>query len=175
MKAIKFLVAAVAMAFAMNANAEWKLDLGDGHFTVNANVGSYGPSTAGFGLGVAYQTEVFTCDWLSLDWDVLHFEWDAPFNSPGDSDALNFKTGARAYSPSFANDHLRAYSNLDLGYVLGIASDGDETDASSAFGLDWGIGIQLNKKWSFGYTLEFTKYKDVPGGKSHYATVAYTF
>ena len=35
MKAIKFLVAAMAMAFAMNANAEWKLDLGDGHFTVN--------------------------------------------------------------------------------------------------------------------------------------------
>lgn len=175
MKAIKFLVAAMAMAFAMNANAEWKLDLGDGHFTVNANVGSYGPSTAGFGLGVAYQTEVFTCDWLTMDWDVLHFEWDAPFDSPGDADALNFKTGLRAYSPSFANGHLRAYTNLDMGYVLGLYKDfADDVSTSSAFGLDYGIGLQLNKKWSFGYTLEFTKNGDGKG-KSHYATVAYTF
>ena len=173
MKAIKFLVAAMAMAFAMNANAEWKLDLGDGHISVNANVGSYGPSTAGFGLGATYQTEVFTCDWLSLDWDVLHFEWDAPFSSPGDADALNFKTGLRAYSPSFANDHLRAYTNLAMGYVLGIAS-ADGTSTNHNFGLDYGIGLQLNKKWSLGYTLEFAKNKDAKG-KSHYATVAYTF
>ena len=173
MKAIKFLVAAMAMAFAMSASAKVFDD--GGKITVNANVGSYGPSTAGFGLGVALQTEVLTCSWITLDWDVLHFEWDAPFNSPGDADALNFKTGVRAYSPSFANDHLRAYTNLDMGYVLGLAKGWDDKmKTSSAFGLDWGIGLQLNKKWAFGYTLEFAKHKGA-NGKSHYATVAYTF
>ena len=171
MKAIKFFVAAMALTFAVGASAKV---FEENHFTVNANVGSYGPSTAGFGLGVAFQTEVYTCDWLTLDWDVLHFEWDAPFNSPGDLDALNFKTGLRAYSPTFANDHLRAYTNLDMGYVLGLAKVNGDVDTNSAFGLDWGIGLQLNKKWSLGYTLEFAKYSGA-NGKSHYATVAYTF
>ena len=162
------------MVFATSANAQWKLDLADGNFMVNVNVGSYGPSSAGFGLGVAYQTEVYTCDWMTLAWDVLHFEWDAPFDSPGDADALSFKTGARAFSPDFANGHLRAYTNLAMGYVLGIASVSGETNTNHNFGLDYGIGLQLNKKWSLGYTLEFAKNKDGKG-KSHYATVAYTF
>lgn len=172
MKAIKFFSVAVAMFFAMNANAQWKLDLADGNFTVNANIGAYAPSKAGFGLGVGYGTEVYTCDWLTLNWDVLQFEWDAPFNSPGDFDALSFKTGPRAFSPSFAKDRLRVYTNLDMGYVLGIASVGGNTDTSSAFGLSYGIGLQLDKKWSCGYTLQ---YETAGKSKAHYATIAYTF
>jgi hypothetical protein len=169
MKAIKFLVAAMAMAFAMSANAKI---FEDNHFTLNANVGSYGPSTAGFGFGVAFQTGVYENDWISLDWDVFHFEWDAPFNSPGDADQLSFKTGARAFSPSFANDHLRAYTNLDMGYVLGLTNI-DKVRSSHFFGLTYGLGLQLNKKWSLGYTLQYVKNGD-GSGKSHYATVGYT-
>ena len=170
MKAFKFLVAAVAVAFAMSANAKV---FEDNHFTLNANVGSYGPSTAGFGLGVAFQTGIYENDWITLDWDVLHFEWDAPFNSPGDSDQLSFKTGLRAFSPSFANDHLRAYTNLDMGYVLGLTNI-DKVRSSHFFGLTYGLGLQLNKKWSLGYTLQYVKNGD-GSGKSHYATVGYTF
>ena len=169
MKAIKFFVAAMAMTFAVSMNAKI---FENNHFTVNANVGSFA-GRGGFGLGTGFQTEVFTCNWVTVDWDVLHFEWDAPFNSPGDADALSFKTGARAYSPSFANDHLRVYTNLDMGYVLGLAKGfDDKMTTSSAFGLTWGAGLQLNQKWSFGYSLQW---ESLGKSKSHFGTVAYTF
>lgn len=168
MKAIKFFVAAMALTFAISSSAKI---FDDNHFTVNANVGSIG-GQGGFGLGVAFQTGLYSGEYFSLDWDVLQFEWDAPFNSPGDFDQLSFKTGARAYSPTFANDHLRAYTNLDMGYLLGIAKVGGDTTTSSAFGLTWGIGLQLNQKWSLGYSLQF---ESNGKSKNHFATVAYTF
>ena len=165
MRAIKFFSAAIAMAFAMNASAK---TFDDGNFTVNENFGSIA-SVGGFGLGVGYQTEVYSNQWLTLNWDVLHFEWDAPFNSPGDWNQLDFKTGVRAFSPSFAGDHLRAYTNLDLGYVLGLAKG---PFVSSAFGLTWGAGIQYNEKWSLGYTLQ---YETAGKSKNHFATITYIF
>ena len=36
-----------------------------------------------------------------------------------------------------------------------------------------GLGLQLNKKWSLGYTLSYIKNGD-GSGKSHYATIGYT-
>ena len=186
MKAIKFLVAAMAMAFAMSVNAKI---FENNHFTVDANVGakvssvtvvdpfwgsfSTSDSQAAFGLGATFQTEIFSTNWITLDWDVFRFAWVAPFNSPGDWDELHFKTGARAYSPTFAGDHLRGYTNLDMGYVLGLYKDfKDDVATSSAFGLDWGIGIQLNKKFSFGYTLQF---ESNGKSKNHFFTFGYTF
>ena len=201
MKAIKFLVAAVAMAFAMSANAKI---FENNHFTVDASVGatvasssyvvetpwglqtySGTDSQAAFSLGAMFQTEVFSTNWITLDWDVFRFAWVAPFNSPGDWDQLHFKTGVRAYSPSFAGDHLRAYTNLDMGYVLGLAKVpsweldddwevdfDDDIETSSAFGLDWGLGIQLNKKFSFGYTLQF---ESNGKSKNHFFTFGFTF
>ncbi len=171
MKKVLFLFAALTMSVALSSNAKI---FEENHFTVNLNVGGYqGGGGAAFGLGAAFQTEVLTCDWLTLDWDVLHFQWSAPFNSPGDADNLSFKTGARAYSPTFANDHLRAYTNLDMGYVLALAKGlDDKIAASSAFGLTYGFGLQLNKKWSFGYTLEW---ESAGKSKGHFGTVAFTF
>ena len=191
MKAIKFLVAAMAMAFAMNANAKI---FEDNHVTVNANIGCIsgtGFSDGAFGFGVGFQTGVYENDWISLAWDVAHFEWNAPFDSPGDWDYLNLKSGIRAFSPSFANDHLRAYTNLAMGYTCVLAKgysvdvdwdddwwEGPEVEveskmkAKSAFGLTWGLGLQLNKKWSFGYTLEYETWAKT---KCHFGTVSYTF
>jgi hypothetical protein len=205
MKAIKFLVAAVAMAFAVNANAKI---FEDNHFTLNANlggiVGAYGYSEGGFGLGAGFQTGVLDSKYVSLAWDVAQIEWNAPFNSPGDSDWLNFRSGIRAFSPSFANDHLRAYMNFGLGYTLVLAKgwagddvdlddwyddlydddwydwddiyddldDGVEMKAHSAFGLNWGFGIQLNKKFSLGYSLHYDTYSEC---KKHFVTFGFTF
>lgn len=185
MKAIKFFVAAMAMAFAMNANAKI---FEDNHFMVNANVGGIkgplGYSEGGFGLGAGFQTTVYEGSWASLAWDVLQFEWNAPFDSPGDIDWINFKTGIRAFSPSFAKDHLRVYTNFDLGYtnVLikefdrdiddGVLKIEEEMKGHSAFGLAWGIGLQLNKKISLGYTLEYDTFTEF---KKHFATIGYTF
>lgn len=172
MKTIRLLSVAFAMLFAMSTNAQI---LKDGHFTANVNVGgitNHGSGKGAFGLGVGYQTrELYSCKYLSLAWDVLHIEWDAPFNSPGDFNMLGFKTGARAFSPSFAGDKLRAYTNLDMGYVLGITSTND-TDTWHAFGLTWGIGLQYKQKWSLGYTLEF---ESNGKSKSHFATIGYAF
>ena len=181
MKAIKFFVAATAMAFAMNANAEI---FDNNHFTVDASVGAkvasvttplgkVSNSDAAFSLGAMFQTEVYSNDWITLDWDVARFAWVAPFDSPGDWDELHFKTGCRAYSPTFAGDHLRGYTNLDMGYVLGLAKDlADDIQTASAFGLDWGLGIQLNKKFSFGYTLQFESNGKT---KNHFFTFGFTF
>ena len=185
MKAIKFFVAAMAMVLVMSATAKI---FENNHFTVDASVGAkvtsvtglgfFGPVTvsntdAAFSLGAMFQTEILSTNWITLDWDVFRFAWVAPFNSPGDWDELHFKTGARAYSPTFAGDHLRGYTNLDMGYVLGLAKDwNDDVSTASAFGLDWGIGIQLNKKFSFGYTLQF---ESNGKSKNHFFTFGYTF
>ena len=59
-----------------------------------------------------------------------------------------------------------------MGYVLGIAKVGDETSTNSAFGLTWGAGLQLNKKWSLGYTLQW---ESAGKSKNHFGTVAFTF
>ena len=198
MKKVLILFAAMTMGFAMSSNAKI---FEDNHVTVNANIGGItnrGAGQGAFGFGVGFQTGVYENDWISLAWDVLHFEWDAPFNSPGDCDYLNFKSGIRAFSPSFANDHLRAYTNFAMGYTCVLAkgwsgdwkdawedawedfwSDGDwDSDGGtkmkghSAFGLTWGLGLQLNKKWSLGYTLQYESWGK---SKSHFATVGYTF
>jgi hypothetical protein len=186
MKKVLFLAAAMTMAFAMSANAKI---FEDNHVTVNANIGGFsnaGYSQAGFGLGVGFQTGIYENDWISLSWDVLHFEWDAPFNSPGDVDYLNFKSGIRAFSPSFANDHLRAYTNLAMGLSVVLMKDYDvdydddsfDVDIESkmkghcGFGLTWGIGLQLNKKFSFGYNLLYESWGKTKG---HFGTISYTF
>ena len=171
MKKVLILFAAMTMGVALSSNAKI---FEENHFTINANVGG-ASGAAGFGLGVAFQTQIVEASWITLDWDVLHFQWSAPFDSPANSDNLSFKTGVRGYSPSFANDHLRVYSNLDLGYVLGLAKDwNDDMATSSGFGLTWGAGLQLNKKWSLGYTLEYANFSG-NGGTSHYGTIAFTF
>lgn len=187
MKAIKFFVAAMAMAFAMNANAQV---VKDGHFMVNVNLGAVtggGASQGAFGIGVGYETrELLETSWISLAWDVAQFEWNAPFNSPSNLDFLSLKTGARAFSPSFAKGHLRAYTNLAMGYTCVLTKqyeldwdwDDDDVDvdekmkAHHGFGLTWGIGLQYNKKFSWGYSLQYeTAFKM----KNHFFTMAYTF
>ena len=199
MKAIKFFVAAMAMTFAMTANAQ----ISEGHFTANVNLGSVA-STGGFGLGVGYRADVYTHDYFTLAWDVAHFEWDAPFDSPSNFNELSLKTGARVFSPTFANDKLRAYTNLAMGYTCVLAKGwsgpkikgpedfatdyeymvylmdleseienaGTSMKGHSAFGLTWGIGVQYNQKWALGYTLQYETWGK---SKNHFATISYTF
>lgn len=190
----KFLVlAAIAMSFAMSANAKI---FEDNHFTLNANLGGIiGPfnySEGGFGLGAGFQTGVLDSKYVSLAWDVAQFEWNAPFDSPGDADWLNLRSGIRAFSPTFANDHLRGYMNFGLGYTCVLQKEYDwdwddiydpwddwddfdddtEMKAHSAFGLTWGFGLQLNKKFSLGYSLHYDTYSEC---KKHFVTFGFTF
>ena len=207
----------MTMAFAMSANAQL---FKDNHFTLNANLGAitgpFGYSEGGFGLGAGFQTGVLDSKYISLAWDVAQFEWNAPFDSPGDFDWLNLRSGIRAFSPSFANDHLRAYMNFGLGYTMVLSKVGSAPDwddiypydpsewysyeeylfyreyayeeakdefedavdgatsmkAHSAFGLTWGFGLQLNKKFSLGYSLHYDTYSEC---KKHFVTFGFTF
>lgn len=184
MKKVLFLVA-MAMTFAMSSNAKI---FEDNHFTLNANLGGIiGPfsySEGGFGLGAGFQTGVLDSKYVSLAWDVAQFEWNAPFDSPGDFDWLNFRSGIRAFSPSFANDHLRGYMNFGMGYTCVLIKDYDldyddgilevdeEMKGNSAFGLTWGFGLQLNKKFSLGYSLHYDTFTEF---KKHFVTFGFTF
>ena len=130
MRTIKSFFVAAAIAFAMGANAQL---FSGGHVTANFNIGSVAES-AGFGLGIGYQTKPFyTGDVVSLAWDVASFEWDAPFDSPKYLDQLSLKTGIRAFSPSFCKDKLRVYSNLAIGYTCTLLKGFDYSD----FSVDW--------------------------------------
>ena len=45
-------------------------------------------------------------------------------------------------------------------------------EANHGFGLTWGVGVQIKKKFNFGYTLQYeTAFKS----KNHFATIGYTF
>lgn len=204
MKKVKLFFAAVATIFAMNANAQFIADLRLG--SVN--------SAGGFGLNVGYQKPIAEFQGCEFAWDVVNFEYAAPFNSPKYWDVLSLKTGARAFSPTFGNGKFRAYTNLALGYScvlfnydgavsdayddaidearkqyeaaglgdyfdealdasgLGDYDDGDGMTAYHGFGLTWGIGVQYNKKFSLGFTLQWeSKFKT----KNYFATFGYTF
>ena len=190
MKKVKLFFAAVATIFAMNANAQ---------FIADVRLGSVA-SAGGFGLNVGYQKSLTEFQGCEIAWDVVNFEFAAPFNSPADFDQLSLKTGIRAFSPSFGNDKFRAYTNLALGYTCNLAKGFDDDDWENAweqawnivnnggdiddiddggsmsayhgFGLTWGVGVQYNKKFSLGFTLQWeSKFKT----KNYFATIGYTF
>ena len=184
MKKVLFLAAAMTMAFAMSANAKI---FEDNHFTLNANLGAVtgtGYSEGGFGLGAGFQTGILDSKYISLAWDVAQVEWNSQFDSPGDIDWLNFRSGIRAFSPSFAKDHLRAYMNFGMGYSVvllkefdrdfddGVLTIDEEMKGHSAFGLTWGLGLQLNKKFSLGYSLHYDTFTEL---KKHFVTFGFTF
>lgn len=200
MKKVKLFFAAVATIFAMNANAQ---------FIADVRLGSVA-SAGGFGLNVGYEKPITEFQGCEFAWDVVNFEFAAPFNSPADLDMLSLKTGVRAFSPTFGNDKFRAYTNLAIGYTcvlnkwgdVGAAfdyadevedllnagnyaaaqaaaqaaldeiDDGGSMSAYHGFGLTWGIGVQYNKKFSLGFTLQWeSKFKT----KNYFATFGYTF
>ena len=172
MKASKTLFFALAMAFAMSINAKI---FEDNHFTANLNLGStdYGWTVASFGLGVGFQTGIYSNDWISLAWDVAQVEWVAPFKSPEDWDELHVRSGLRAFSPSFAGGKVRAYTNLDMGYsCIFVDSLLDGMKGHSSFGLAYGVGLQLQEKLSVGYSLGYVTWDK---SKNHFLSIGYTF
>lgn len=45
-------------------------------------------------------------------------------------------------------------------------------EANHGFGLTWGVGVQIKKKFNIGYTLQ---YETAFESKNHFATFGYTF
>ena len=162
MKSVKLLLAALAMTFAMSANAE---SFFNGNVTADVKLGGNN-GAGGWGFAVGYQKPITEFEGCALAWDVLTFEFNGPFKGLSDGWAMSFKTGARLFSPSFWKDNLRGYTNLSMGYTyLGGAK-------TSAFGLTYGLGLQFKQKFSVGYSLI---YETAGNGKCHYATFGWTF
>jgi outer membrane protein W len=186
MKAVKLLFAALAMTFAMNASAQ-----DDGRYALDVKFGVITPGSQGaFGIGFGYQKDIKDFGNWTLAWDVATLEYEAPFNSPADLDYLSAKTGLRLFSPTFCGDKLRAYTNLGVGYTCVLAKQynfgtyldpitgipvsvsEESMKGNHGFGLTFGFGIQINQKWSIGYTLQYeTAFKT----KNHFGTIGIAF
>lgn len=117
-------------------------------------------------------------------WDIFSVGWDAPFDSPADTDRVMVRTGFRGFSPKFAKN-MRAYAHLDLGYAAYIAETASvysysyydsyyrtyyprysydyEMKASHGFGLEFGFGLHLTKHLSVGYALDWDTSSKVKG------------
>lgn len=176
MKAIKSIFLATAMAFAMNSSAKI---FEDNHFMCHFDLGASHWDDTGvaisepcFGLGAGFQTGIYENSWISLAWDVVRFDWVAPFQSPKDWNELHVKTGLRAFSPSFASGKVRAYTNLGMGYSNILTDWGSGWEGNSSFGLDWGIGLQFKEKISIGYSLGYLTWDK---SKNHFFSIGYTF
>ena len=186
MKAVKLFLAAVAMTFAMGANAQI-----EGRFVLDVKAGAITPGSQGaFGVGFGYQVDLKEFNDWNLAWDVANFEYAAPFNSPADLDLLALKSGLRLFTPSFWGGKWRAYTNLGVGYSCVLAKNlnlgayydpttgqvvvvGDDSmKANHGFGLTFGVGLQLNQKFSFGYTLQYETSCKL---KTHFGTIGIAF
>lgn len=118
-----------------------------------------------------------------IGWNIFGFSYMSGFDSPADYGRVNFKLlGVRAYTPAFKS--IRGYVDLNMGYTLmyadlkeyhygywgGYWDDGIEV--SHKFGLDFGIGVQLSKRFAVGYNLNFLTPDNI---KSHWAKISFLF
>ena len=218
MKTIKFIVFAMAMTTSMSASAQFagggsgKSGAGFGgskatldskaHFTAEVRIGSVA-STGGFGINFGGQKDIAALGSFTLAWDFVNVEYAAPFNSPADLDLLALKTGLRLFTPSFAKDKIRFYTNLAMGYSCVLSKGGfggiDEDDLddlydyyynyySRASSKDYDFDDSMSANHGFGLTfgigLQYNKkvhvgyslqYETAFKSKTHFATIGYTF
>ena len=172
MNNLKLFVTVFAMAIAMNAGAQSKTTAKSKSVTTttaapakkkssSVSNSGYDPKLrvlletrigSGLGENIVLEKEYhkyvavdfFSIGYTSGDW---HF----------DSHKLSAKVGARGFSPSWWGDRMRAYTDLALGYDCFIVSPkGFGTTTYHGFGLTWGIGVQMFKRFYFGYSLDYT-------------------
>ena len=90
-------------------------------------------------------------------WDVLNlkyaYDWESvSFMGVSASthwNEITATTGVRAFSPTFFNDKMKAFANLDLGYGV-MFNDG----STHCFAIDFGVGLYVWKGLYAGYAFE---------------------
>lgn len=114
-------------------------------------------------------------------WDIFGASFQTGgFVSPANNYLFNLRLlGARAYSPSWKR--CRAYANLDLGYTMYHFDYNDEyyngyrhydySGETHGFGLDFGLGLQFNNRFSIGYNLNYC----TQGDKTHWCKLSVLF
>lgn len=192
MKAIKLLSVAFAMAFAMNANAQF----------VNAGGSSSSGESQDFEYYEGYGKDKCMTNELSLylgeawglGWqlrrelnkyvalNIVGISYMAGgWVSPDEAGVVNFRfLGARGYSPSWK--WMRGYVDLNMGYTLGYydqnngKKDDSEIETTHHFGLDFGVGLQVHKRFAIGYHMAYvTGYGGGDGGTSHFCKLSVLF
>jgi hypothetical protein len=191
MKAIKLLSVAFAMAFAMNANAQF----------VNAGGSSSSGESQDFEYYEGYGKDKCMTNELSfyvgeawgLGWqlrreinkyvaiNIVGVSYMASgWNSPDKAGSVNFRfLGARGYSPSWK--WMRGYVDLNMGYTLGYYDQNNgkkdsETETTHHFGLDFGVGLQVHKRFAIGYHMGYvTGYGGGDGGTAHFCKLSVLF
>lgn len=163
MKAFKLLLAAVAMTFAMGANAQFF----NGKFTAEIKGGVATPGSRGaWAIAAGYQKALTESDGFNLAWDVVTIDFTDTFKAAGDSWQIGVKTGLRGFTPTFWGDNWRGYANYAGGYSYIKAGK------QSAYGMVAGVGLQFKEKCSVGYAFQ---YETAGKSKIHFATIGYTF
>lgn len=196
MKAIKLLSVAFAMAFAMNANAQFVNAGGSsssGESQDYQYYEGYGKDKCmtnelsvylghSWGMGWQLRREInpyFAVNIVGVSY--LSFNLGEASDNWENSDLggfINFRfLGARGYSPSWK--WIRGYVDLNMGYTLGVFDmGGKNSDVKDThhFGLDFGVGVQLHKRVAVGYHLSYvTNYEGLKYGTSHYAKISVLF
>lgn len=184
MKAIKVLSVAFAMAFAMNANAQFVKSggaSGGDSSEEYAYYEGYGKDKCmtnelsfqfGDGWGIGYQLRREINPYFAINIIGIHYQ--TSWENPDKGGNINFRfLGARGYSPSWK--WIRGYADLNMGYTLGVYDYDGVTD-SHHFGLDFGVGVQLHKKIAVGYSMTYlTGYNGGDGGAAHYFKLSFPF
>jgi len=163
----KILMMAVALVMAVSANAQ------------NPEKGlSWGVETAigtewELGARAQYNFNKYVA------WDVLNvkyaYDWDSE-KIYGTKFTVNWNeiaitTGVRAFSPTFFNDKMKAFANLDLGY--GAMFGGDLNGNTNCFAVDFGVGLYVWKGLYAGYALEVLAHDG--SHKDHLFRIGYNF
>ena len=186
MKAIKLLSVAFAMAFAMNANAQFVNAGGsssNGESVDYEYYEGYGKDKCmtnelsfylGEAWGMGWQLRREINKYVALNIVGVSYMaggWD----SPDKAGSVNFRfLGARGYSPSWK--WIRGYVDLNMGYTLGYYDGGKDTETTHHFGLDFGVGIQVHTRFAVGYHRGYvTGYNGGPGGTSHFCKLSVLF
>ena len=141
------------------------------HLMPEIKIGScYGD--IGFGANLVLEHEFHKY----LAWDIVSLDFSAPFSF--DFGNIGLKTGLRGFTSRFWGDKVRGYSSLAIGWDCTILDNRSLRKAlglptsKHGLGVSWGIGLQIQKHFFVGYTLE---YSTALKNTSHYAKFAYRF
>ena len=148
--------------------------LDKGHFFLldvrfgGVNSDSFDPKV---GFGVNLGGEYRFNKYIALDY--INIEYAGPFNFSKYYGVVSAKTGLRGFSPSFMADQLRIYTNISVGYSCVFDKYYNrKMHYYHGFGLTFGAGIQIKKKYSVGYTLQIEKGRET---KCHFANIGFAF
>ncbi|MBR5393693.1 MAG: hypothetical protein IK144_01260 [Bacteroidaceae bacterium] len=159
MKKILFLAVFAAISLSVSAQREY-----DAQKSFTHEVGLYFQDGWGFGYQLRKEFNPY------FGWNIIGVSYMSCLNgSPADYGQVNIKLlGARAYTPSYR--WIRGYADLNVGYTIKYGWNTKEP--SHYLGLDFGVGLQVHKRFAVGYNLNYLGPEKI---KEHWAKFSFLF